>query len=88
MISNNVNSEPEFKFFDRNPTLPDVILEVLNGLSGARKKLSSKYFYDTRGLDLFQQITELPEYYLTRAEIGILKNSISKLPARLGLNFL
>ncbi len=84
MISNNVNSEPEFEFFDRNPTLPDVILEVLNGLSGARKKLSSKYFYDTRGLDLFQQITELPEYYLTRAEIGILKNSISKIACALG----
>lgn len=47
-------------------------LDVLVGLSSQRKKLSSKYFYDSRGSELFQQITRLPEYYLTAAEREII----------------
>jgi len=47
-------------------------LDVLVGLSSPRKRLSSKYFYDTRGSELFQQITRLPEYYLTAVEREIL----------------
>ncbi len=46
--------------------------EVLQGLSGARKELSPKYFYDERGSELFEEITRLPEYYLTRAEEELL----------------
>jgi dimethylhistidine N-methyltransferase len=42
--------------------------DILEGLSSAPKFLSSKYFYDDEGSRLFQQIMELPEYYLTRAE--------------------
>jgi len=47
-------------------------LDVLVGLSSPRKTLSSKYFYDSRGSELFQQITRLPEYYLTAVEREIL----------------
>jgi len=43
-------------------------LDVLHGLSGSTKTLPSKYFYDDYGSRLFQQITELEEYYLTRCE--------------------
>src|SRR5262249_39088234 len=46
---------------------------VLKGLSNPRKSLPCKYFYDARGSELFEQITQLPEYYLPRAEIAILK---------------
>lgn len=42
--------------------------EVLQGLSASPKYLKSKYFYDKRGDELFQQIMNLPEYYLTNCE--------------------
>jgi dimethylhistidine N-methyltransferase len=43
------------------------------GLSSMPKTLPSKYFYDARGSHLFEMITRLPEYYLTRAETEILE---------------
>jgi L-histidine Nalpha-methyltransferase len=46
--------------------------DVLAGLSATQKTLPPKYFYDERGSALFDQITRLPEYYLTRAETSIL----------------
>lgn len=46
--------------------------DVLYGFTAYRKYLPSKYFYDARGSQLFEQITSLPEYYLTRAETEIL----------------
>ncbi|MGB5691814.1 MAG: L-histidine N(alpha)-methyltransferase [Flavobacteriaceae bacterium] len=46
--------------------------EVYDGLTTYPKHLSSKYFYDERGDRLFQQIMEMPEYYLTNAEFDIL----------------
>jgi L-histidine Nalpha-methyltransferase len=45
--------------------------DILQGLSATPKFLSSKYFYDDEGSRLFQQIMNLPEYYLTRAEFEI-----------------
>ncbi|MBD2082594.1 L-histidine N(alpha)-methyltransferase [Leptolyngbya sp. FACHB-17] len=47
--------------------------DVIRGLSQAPKTLPPRYFYDDRGSQLFEQITELPEYYLTRTETEILK---------------
>lgn len=47
--------------------------DVRAGLSAPCKVLSSKYFYDELGSALFDAITVLPEYYLTRAETGILR---------------
>ncbi|MFD8306386.1 L-histidine N(alpha)-methyltransferase [Streptomyces sp. NPDC059690] len=46
--------------------------DVLHGLTGNPKTLPPKWFYDARGSELFEQITELPEYYPTRAEREIL----------------
>jgi dimethylhistidine N-methyltransferase len=46
--------------------------DVLEGLSTAPRTLPSKWFYDARGSELFEQITLLPEYYPTRAEHEIL----------------
>ncbi len=42
--------------------------DVKDGLSSSPKHLSSKYFYDAIGDDLFVKITQMPEYYLTKAE--------------------
>jgi L-histidine Nalpha-methyltransferase len=49
-----------------------MLAEVRDGLSRPQKELSPKFFYDRRGSELFERITELPEYYLTRAERALL----------------
>jgi L-histidine Nalpha-methyltransferase len=49
-----------------------VAAEVLNGLTGQPKTLSPWMFYDQEGSRLFEAITELPEYYVTRTERNIL----------------
>jgi L-histidine Nalpha-methyltransferase len=46
--------------------------EVIAGLSRRPRTLSPRWFYDRRGSELFEAITQLPEYYLTRAERRIL----------------
>jgi dimethylhistidine N-methyltransferase len=47
--------------------------DVLAGLTAAPKRVPPKYFYDADGSALFEQITELPEYYPTRCEMAILR---------------
>jgi len=47
--------------------------DVLAGLTARPKRLSPKYFYDKAGAQLFDEITELPEYYPTRCELAILR---------------
>jgi len=57
-------------------------VDVLVGLSSVRKSLPSKYFYDERGSELFQRITEQPEYYLTTSEMEILDRSSNVIAQR------
>lgn len=52
---------------------------VLDGLTKEKKELSSKYFYDLKGSELFNQITHHPDYYLTNCEIEILEENKNKL---------
>ncbi|MFG1397272.1 L-histidine N(alpha)-methyltransferase [Roseixanthobacter pseudopolyaromaticivorans] len=52
-------------------------------LSARTKRLAPKYFYDAAGSALFEQITQLPEYYPTRTEIGILRDHAEDLAALL-----
>lgn len=52
---------------------PGMLEEVREGLSRRPRELSPKFFYDRRGSELFEEITRLPEYYLTEAEIRILR---------------
>ena len=47
--------------------------EVCAGLSKTRKSIPCQFFYDDAGSALFERITDLPEYYPTRTEIGILR---------------
>jgi dimethylhistidine N-methyltransferase len=46
--------------------------DAIAGLTATPKRLPPKYFYDVAGSELFERITELPEYYPTRTEIAIL----------------
>ncbi len=48
--------------------------DVREGLTSKPKFLSSKYFYDKHGDELFREIMELDEYYLTRSEFSIFRN--------------
>ncbi len=54
-------------------TAPPALESVLAGLRRRPRELSPTWFYDARGSRLFEAITELPEYYLTRTERGLLK---------------
>jgi dimethylhistidine N-methyltransferase len=55
--------------------------QVIDDLSQHPKRLSPKYFYDSTGSQLFEQITLLPEYYPTRTELGILRDRASAVAA-------
>jgi dimethylhistidine N-methyltransferase len=61
-----------FSFHDQHPSLSSLRDEVVRGLSRRPRSIPPKFFYDAEGSRLFQAICELPEYYLTRTEIGIL----------------
>ncbi len=56
----------------RSRGVPSFAQDVAQGLRSKPKRLSSKYFYDDVGSALFDAITKLPEYYLTKAETEIL----------------
>lgn len=73
-----------FAFHDLHPAQADLVREVVAGLSRQPKALSPKFFYDRRGSELFDAITELPEYYPTRTEIGILRRHGGEIAEHLG----
>jgi L-histidine Nalpha-methyltransferase len=58
--------------------------DVLDGLTRPFKELPPKHFYDARGGELFDRITDLPEYYPTRAERAILRDGAAGAVADLG----
>jgi L-histidine Nalpha-methyltransferase len=58
-----------------------MVRDVREGLTKVPKQLSPKYFYDERGSELFEEITQLPEYYLTRAERSLLEQRIPEIVA-------
>jgi L-histidine N-alpha-methyltransferase len=62
--------------------------DVRDGLAQAPKSLPPKWFYDSAGSDLFDQITRLPEYYPTRAEAQILRARSASIAAASGADTL
>ncbi len=58
--------------------------DVRRGLMTIPKELSPKYFYDERGSQLFERITELEEYYPTRAEREILRERSAEIVSTAG----
>lgn len=69
---------------DLHPTPDDIAGDVLAGLSLTPKRLPSKYFYDRRGSELFEEITRQPEYYLTRIELALLEASGAQIAEEVG----
>jgi len=55
--------------------------DVVAGLTATPKRIPPKYFYDCEGSRLFEEITRQPEYYLTRAEMEILRDRRTEIAA-------
>ena len=58
--------------------------DVRRGLTARPRRLPPKYFYDAAGSALFDRITQLPEYYLTRVEAGLLERVAAEVVDRVG----
>ena len=71
---------------DLEPAASDFLEEAITGLSGSPRTLPSKFFYDERGSDLFQEICELPEYYVTRTETEIIRRYGTEMADSIGEN--
>jgi L-histidine Nalpha-methyltransferase len=69
---------------DLSPAVARFRADVLRGLRRPSKRLPCKYFYDEIGSRLFDQICDLPEYYPTRTELGILEADALAMAARIG----
>lgn len=68
----------------RATSVDELAYEVLVGLSSSPKRLPSRYFYDDRGSELFQEIMGVPEYYLTNAEDEILQRHAGDIITAMG----
>jgi L-histidine N-alpha-methyltransferase len=68
---------------DETEFLARMAADINRGLTGRPPTLPPKYFYDETGSELFERITQLPEYYLTRAEESILRDIAADLMAKL-----
>lgn len=60
--------------------------DVLAGLAQEQKSIPSKYLYDTIGAELFERITEQPEYYPTKTEISLLRQHADEIARKIGAN--
>ena len=58
--------------------------DALKGMAQAQKSLPSKYLYDRRGCALFEKVCELPDYYLDRSELAILREHAGAMAKFLG----
>jgi dimethylhistidine N-methyltransferase len=70
--------------FDAAPARLSFLEETIAGLSQSPRLLPCKFFYDERGAELFQKICELPEYYITRTELKILRLHGAEIASMLG----
>ncbi len=68
----------------REIVIPEIAPEVYEGLTSRPKRLCPKLFYDAAGSALFEEITHLPEYYLTRTEEEILRTHADEMLAEAG----
>jgi len=72
------------RFYNFLPRGEMFLEDVLAGLARPQKSIPPKYFYDEAGCRLFESICELPEYYLTRAEMSILRTQIADIAQFVG----
>jgi dimethylhistidine N-methyltransferase len=71
-------------FHDFHPALSDFQADIIAGLKNKQKTIAPKYFYDAQGSMLFDRICQLPEYYLTRTEIALLKQYGDEIAGSIG----
>lgn len=71
---------------DLEPATEDFLQQAIAGLTSSPRTLPSKFFYDERGSELFQRISELPEYYVTRTETEILREDGAEIAESIGEN--
>ncbi len=64
--------------------MPDELATIIEGLRRPQKVISPKWFYDETGSKLFDDITQLPEYYLTDVELEIMETHIDAMTRRIG----
>jgi dimethylhistidine N-methyltransferase len=72
-MSSLIHTKPSFTLYDLHPPIEDFRAAILAGLSQPEKSVSPQFLYDKRGAELFGQICQLEEYYLTRTETQILQ---------------
>ena len=72
------------RFYSFLPQAERLSEDVLAGLALPQKSIPPKYFYDEQGCRLFEAICELPEYYLTRTEMAILRGNIAEIAQFVG----
>ncbi|MBR9825329.1 MAG: L-histidine N(alpha)-methyltransferase [Alphaproteobacteria bacterium] len=71
-------------FEDQHPPAGDFLRDALDGFAATPKRVPPVYFYDAKGSGLFDQITDLEEYYVTRTELSILDSIMPELAERAG----
>lgn len=64
--------KPEIEDGQASLADPEFRADVLNGLAARPRAIPARWFYDQRGSELFEAITDLPEYYPTRTEVALL----------------
>lgn len=79
-----MNTLAKLRLHDLAPEQEDFRTAVLEGLAKPHKNLPCKFFYDAAGSALFDRICELPEYYPTRTEVGILTTAAPEIAALAG----
>lgn len=75
MVSRSISTDPQIEEF---------LQDVVSGLCQPQKEIPCKYFYDKRGSELFDRICELPEYYPTRTEMEIMRDSGAAMAEKAG----
>lgn len=79
-----LSSFERVRIVDLHPKAGNLREDALEGLRSSPKTLPCKYFYDALGAHLFEAITELPEYYPTRTELGIMNDYVRQMAASIG----
>ncbi|MFQ5533360.1 MAG: L-histidine N(alpha)-methyltransferase [Sphingomonadales bacterium] len=74
------------RFYDFRPTAQSFGDAVAEGLRKDQKSIPSRFFYDDRGSELFERICELDEYYVTRTELSLLRETSAKITRHMGRN--
>ena len=77
-------ANPGYSLRDLKPEADRFHDDVMVGLSRPQKALPPKYFYDAQGCALFEAICELPEYYVTRAELALMDAHVRDMARHLG----